>query len=149
MIVRQSKEEMAIFNLIDQSGTVECLVFPKTYQSMIGILGEGKVVKLSGKIKFEELVAHSEEEQYSEEGIIVKKLFVQSGEELEEDKKEIIMEVPNLIKWTQDILPKVKRFINDKGNILKIFDSLTGHVRDTGLNVSADILTAPFRIITR
>ncbi len=149
MIIRQSKEEMAIFNLIDQSGTVECLVFPKTYQSMIGILGEGKVVKLSGKIKFEELVAHSEEEQYSEEGIIVKKLFVQSGKELEEDKKEIIMEVPNLIKWTQDILPKVKRFINDKGNILKIFDSLTGHVRDTGLNVSADILTGPFRIITR
>ena len=91
----------------------------------------------------------TEEEQYSEEGIIVKKLFVQSGEELEEDKKEIIMEVPNLIKWTQVILPKVQRFINTTGNILKIFDSLTGQIRDTGLKVSSDILNGPFSIITR
>jgi len=50
----RSGKYMAVFNLIDKTGIVECIVFPDTYEAIKSKLGEDKIVVVEGDVTTDE-----------------------------------------------------------------------------------------------
>lgn len=47
---KKDNSEMAFINLFDDSGSIECVVFPKLFQRLKDVIGINKVIMLKGKI---------------------------------------------------------------------------------------------------
>ena len=95
----RSGKYMAIFNLIDKTGIIECVVFPETYEAVKDKLGEDKVVVVSGYISTD-----FETER--------KKLVVQSVKTPEEIGEEISIRINLYEREINDqFLQRLKEFL--------------------------------------
>jgi len=45
---------MAFMNLEDLSGVIECIIFPKTYDKVVGFLKEDSIVLVRGRLSVKE-----------------------------------------------------------------------------------------------
>ena len=50
LITKRENNQMAVFNLLDETGSIEVLVFPKTYLNNKSMLGLNKIVLLKGRV---------------------------------------------------------------------------------------------------
>jgi DNA polymerase III alpha subunit/intein/homing endonuclease len=96
---------MAIFNLVDKTGLIECVVFPAVYERVKNLLEEDKVVIIQGDVEYDE---------ENERKVLVVRDVI-SVEDLEEKAVVKLRFKEELIK-KEEFLKKLKRFLLNFAN---------------------------------
>ena len=120
----------------DETGKIEVCCFTKAYAQYADLFQPESVLAITGKVEYTESVVDSEE--------TVKKIYVNEIETVAEERKDILLSVPNVIVWTEDIFHQVKGIEEKNGSTLHIHDRLTGEIRTANFAVSEKILEMDF-----
>ncbi len=136
-------EKFAIFDLEDKTGTMEVAVFTRAYSSVKENLVEGSVVKITGKLRFEEKIEKGDE---GEEVILIPKFTCETMEPVDIMKPSFIMHVSSYAVFHVDIEESFKEVYEDKtgkGRKLFIFDQAMDEIREMTYTVNEDVLKLP------
>ena len=125
---------MAFFELEDQTGSVNVACFTKAYAAYGEYIHEDEVVKINGSCFEEESFREDSDET-------ILKFNVDSIENVKPIEKVVSIRVEDMADWTENIYPKIKRFIVPEGLLVIVYDALLGEYRKTGIYVSTALLT--------
>lgn len=131
---KSDKAPMAFFELEDQTGSVNVACFTKAYAAYGEYIHEDEVVKINGSCFEEESFREDSDET-------ILKFNVDSIENVKPIEKVVSIRVEDMADWTENIYPKIKRFIVPEGLLVIVYDALLGEYRKTGIYVSTALLT--------
>lgn len=124
---------MGFFTLSDESGTIEVCCFAATYAKYGKVLEDGAVVAVKGKVI-------SEKKRGDEDGESTLKLIASEVLRLQSVKPSVVLSVPHLGIWTDEIYPTLFSYYDKEGYSLAVYDNAFGEMRKTNLTVSEDVL---------
>lgn len=125
---------MGFFRLADESGEIEVCCFVQTYAAYAKLLKDGAVVAVKGKVKKEKARnADSDEET-------VLKIVAYEIKDIPPVKPSIVISVPHLGVWTNEIYPSLFSYYDKDGYPLAVYDRAFSSMRKTTMTVSEDVL---------
>lgn len=142
-IVQRKKDgaDMAFIEIEDKTGFLDAVCFAKNFETCSEFLKEGAVLEMSGSV-VENTTENISINENGEEEVEVEtklQLYINSCKPMVRKTKDIIIEVPNLIIWTDVIRNQIKPFEKENGFKLVIFDKLFKEMRRTTITVSPEI----------
>lgn len=138
---------LGFFTLSDESGSIEIACFTKAFESYGGCIADGNVVKVDGKYK-EELVeretvpAAGDDSESAPEFEVKRQIFASSLSILRPADSQLVVTVPNVVVWTEEVYPVLKKLESNDGQEVVVYDRALGEFRETGLFVGPTALTA-------
>ena len=121
----KKSEQMAFFTLEDKISAIDCVAFPSVWSAIKQNIYDGAVIKLSGRC----------EKRNDKLQIIVDKI-----EKVHKQPPQIIMCIPNLIAWQQQIYLMAKVYEKDEGLPLILYDRSMGEFRTTTMKLDEKIV---------
>ena len=125
---------MGFFRLTDESGDIEVCCFVQTYAVYGKLLKDGVVVAVKGKIKKEKARNADTDED------TVLKLIASEIKEIPPVRPSIVISVPHLGVWTDEIYPSLFSYYEKEGYPLAVYDRAFSTMRKTTMTVSEDVL---------
>ena len=129
---------MGFFKLADETAVMEVCCFAKTYAACGMYLKEGAVVAVIGKCVCDK---GRNGDMESEPEL---KLIASEIRTIQPVKQSIVMAVPHMGVWTDDIYPQMFSYYDKDGYDLHLYDKAFSSLRKTTLTVSEDVMYLQF-----
>lgn len=123
---------LAFFALEDKTGSVAVNCFSKKFAECEQYLQEDAIVKIKGRC--------IEDDGGNGDNESVLKVIVDCMENVQQNKTPIILSVPSVMDWTNNISKRIRPYLDKDGSPLILYDKMFCRYRQTGLLVNRDIL---------
>ena len=125
---------MGFFKLSDESASMDVCCFAKPYAKYGKLLENGAVVAIKGKCVCEKAYGDDTEAE------AVFKLMASEIEPLSYVRSSIVLAVPHIGVWADEIYPRIYPYYEQDGYSLVVYDKALNSMRKTSLKVSEDVL---------
>lgn len=123
--------DLAFFTLEDQTGTIDVNCFTATYAEYKDIISEDAVVIVSGNVV-------EDTDNITDETVL--KLNAKSFKRIEAKKDRIVISVKSPMEWQDKVYDAIKKYRDNNGMELVVFDEMNGCFRNTDILVNSQIL---------